>query len=493
MAKYQRNLALSLVRSRQPSPLGPINGITTAPSADNSTPTDTHAPPPPLPLTRDEIDSLRGGTTREGRRLEDWHPENLVAMWCTSLLAQDRDTGTAKAPRGGAAWTRGRERTLSVLRWVSAEATAEAAGGVTAGTVVPVLAHGPGGAVPFAGEMDSGHGCLRALSASLAAYAGRDQEAAEDEARESSSRRSGSTALHIDADAATAGGVAAAPGASGLPRRLLSLSGVELAALAALLDEALGLTGASGLQNAAQKQSSSAGAADMAAALFARPSAQAKPPPPPPPPTVVDSLGGVGTVTSMGDDCANVFLLARGLRARLIGGAVGSESDSTRGSGNVSSRRQPADSTRVASSVVLGMLLASSTTQTDVLEKLCPKDSGGGLGGAVAGAGGAAQGLTWGEARDLMIPLWVRDVKELQRVTTALAANTYRQDRDLMAVGDYQRGDILFVLYVEVAGLALYGECVVYVSSFLVFFLSIGRIAPCTSNGWINEAWTCQG
>lgn len=436
MAKYQRNLALSLVRSHRPGPLGPINGTTVAPPTDDSTPADTRAPPAPLPLSRDEIDSLRGDTAREGRRLEDWHPENLVAMWCTSLLAQGRGTGTAKLPRGGGvAWTRGRERTLSVLRWVLAEAATEAAGGVTAGTVVPVLAHRQGGVESFAGAMESGEGCLHALSASLATYASRDRESTDDGERGSSARRSGSTALHVEVDAVTAADVAADP-AAGVPRRLLSLSRLELGALAALLDEALGVTGAPGLQSTTQKTSSSAGATDTAASLFAKPSSQEKPSlqPPPPPPTSVNSLGGVSTVTSMGDDCANVFLLARGLRTRLIGNEMGGDGDSTRGSGDLSLARQAVEGTHVSSSAVLGMLLASGTTQTDVLEKLCPKDVGGGLGGALGGAGAAAQGLTWDEARDLMIPLWVRDVKELQRVTTALAANTYRQDRDLMAV-----------------------------------------------------------
>ncbi|CAN0573894.1 unnamed protein product, partial [Ectocarpus sp. 12 AP-2014] len=75
MAKYQRNLALALVRTR---------GVKALPAAASAA-TDTVAegepdpamartsssgpsrPPFPLPLLRDEIAGLRGGATRDGR------------------------------------------------------------------------------------------------------------------------------------------------------------------------------------------------------------------------------------------------------------------------------------------------------------------------------------------------------------------------------------------------------------------------------------------
>lgn len=436
MAKYQRNLALSLVRSRRLDPSASINGTANTSSPEDTDCAETHVPPPPLPLSRAEIDSLRGGTTREGRSLEDWHPENLVAMWCTSLLApqgsKDENTARTVQSERGAAWTAGRERMLSVLHWVCAEATAEAGGGVTAGTVVPVLAHGRDGQVSIAGAAnDAGGGDLGQLSATIAEHVRQGQEKKEE--KETSGQESSGmpwdfmTKTDNDANAAVT-----AVAAAGVPRRLLSLSHSELAALAALLDEALGLNATRGAGSAAGKSSSSSGgAADTAAALFSKPSSEEKPAvvaaPAPPVATT-----GYGTVTSMADDCANVFLLARGLCVRLAGDVNGSDGNDSRGSGDLnSSKPSPADST-IASSSVLGMLLASTTTQADVLEKLCPKDSGGGLGGALGG--GDAAGITWNDARALMVPLWLRDVKELQRVTTALAANTYRQDRDLMGV-----------------------------------------------------------
>lgn len=338
-------------------------------------------------------------------------------MWCTSLVTPGEDKS--------AAWRRGRERTLSILRWVSAEAAAEPCGGVIAGTVVPILAHRKSGNVESVEYSEGGDDVLRALSTILAEYV-RGSDIYEE--RRDGGRKGSGTVAPSDPNTATA----VAPRPLRLPRRLQILSPSELAAVAAILDEALGVDGALPPASA-QRPASAAGARDTAASLFARDSSQ-ETPAPKPSPIPVPPIGGfanIGLSTGPqveGDDCANVFLLARGLRARLVGSGTGIGSLDA--------------STSVASSAALAMLLSSTAIQTDVLEKLCPKDSAGGLGGAAAGAGDVTQGLglTWGEARALMIPLWVRDVKELQRVTTALAANTYRHDRNLMAVSSAGRG-----------------------------------------------------
>lgn len=436
MAKYQRNLALYLVRSRKSGPQQPAGTAASlkAPLPD-SAPAEASPPPPPLPLSRGELDGLRGGTTREGRQLEDWHPESLAAMWCTSLLVREDDISQREektATGRGNAWERGRERTLSVLRWVSTETASNCGGGVTAGTVVPTLVHKfASGAAET--TLATGNESLQALSSSLTTYLGNCW--AEDGARDSgSTRRSG--AIVVDSPVLSA---------SSIPRRLLSLTHAELSALAALLDEALGRDSASSfdlLPSASHKPSS--GALDTAASLFSRGTGEetrgSK--------TSVPAPGGFGnlgqktaavahptlfgntSVETAGDECANIFLLARGLRSRLVGGrynASGGGGDMVAASG---------EANRVASSAVLGMLLSSSATQAEVLEKVCPHASGLAGGGGFAASGDVAQGLglTWDVARALMLPLWIRDVKELQRVTSTLAANTYRQDKDLMAV-----------------------------------------------------------
>ncbi|CAN0408839.1 unnamed protein product, partial [Ectocarpus sp. 13 AM-2016] len=121
-------------------------------------------PPFPLPLLRDEIAGLRGGATRDGRHLEDWHPESLAALWCTSLVAGG---GGAKE---GRPWEKGRERTLAVLRWVSKDAEGSESG-VVAGTVVPLLAHGGGGGGGGGGdEASKSDDHLGRLKACLASY-----------------------------------------------------------------------------------------------------------------------------------------------------------------------------------------------------------------------------------------------------------------------------------------------------------------------------------
>lgn len=461
MAKYQRNLALSLVRSRYSEPLRSAAG-STKPKATEEAISDPAGLPArpltiPLPLSRSEIDGLRGGTTQEGRRLEDWHPESLAALWCTSLMVGERAT------RGG--WERGRERTLAVLRWVSKEADAEA-GGVVAGTVVPFLAHEGGGA---AGDnADDGDAVLRKLSACLAAYARHrvEEERNEkcEEAGGSSSKPSASAAsARFDPPAGTrhpgndSKGGATRPStrqvvdiasAAGVPRRLLRLSGAELSALAALLDEALGQ--GVHLPTASLAQSSSASsvpAGDTAAALFSF-SGEATAARPPPPKAPLSGFGDLmAAPVKQSDDCANVFLLARGLRARLVSGTG---ADAAGGSGE----------TGVASSAALGMLLSPSKTQKEVLKVLCPTGAGMGL------LGGAELGLTWGEARALLVPFWLRDVTQLQRVTEVVAANTFREDRDLMAVR------IVVVTTVPTIGLPVY-----YPAS--VFTPRYSRIIPC--------------
>lgn len=443
MAKYQRNLALSLVRTR--------SARYTDASEKGQTTLDisraAHAAGPsenvsaPLPLLRGEIDGLRGGTTREGRRLEDWHPESLVAMWCTSLMA-GRDGINSETRGGGAGWAKGRMRTLSVLRWV-AQDSEPTAGGVLAGTVVPFLEHGTlGGSSVGTGER--GLGRLRACFATYVSDRLEDEQFAEAKSAKESARGSSShdaspapsirrlphaSTRHFikgakrAATPATARDIADTAAAAGVPRRLLSLSGGELSALSALLDEALGQELDVSNPSVSRSVASNASAGDTAAALFS--SANQLPPSPSSPsqdsfkstvqmPSVPAPLIAVAPEMP---NSSSLFLLARGLRARLdaTGGAAGNRG----GAG------KKVD-TGIAVSAAVGMLFSPSSAQKDVLEILCPK-----VGGGPATAG---KGLTWGDAKAMMLPIWVRDVSELRRVTEALAANTFRQDRDLMAV-----------------------------------------------------------
>lgn len=470
MAKYQRNLALSLVRTRnaQLPPSQPTMG--TVPESETYSSENAAAaaaaavsalpPPPPLPLLRNEIAGLRGGTTREGRRLEDWHPESLVALWCTSLMVgRDAGKGSPRSVGGnsdgvdggggsggsGGGWERGRARILSILRWVSKDSEQEADGGVMAGTVVPFLAHGGGGGTTGAGAQGASEGSLGKLKACFASYfSGRlqDELGPEDERDGAnggdgyqSFKDSGPSVRRLphastrhflkggarNATPASARDVADTAAAAGVPLRLLNLSGAELSALSALLDEALGQD--IGPLAAHTSKSSMGGggggaaAGDNAAALFSSVKAPVNNPPSPSSP----DLGGFRKTLAeptvapavQSDECASVFLLARGLRARLgRGGGAGAGGKS--------------GETGMASSAALAMLLAPSGSQKDVLEMVCPRSGGVGV--------ATGTGLTWGDARAMLLPLWVRDVSELQRVAEVVAANTFLQDRDIMAV-----------------------------------------------------------
>eukprot|EP00752_Nemacystus_decipiens_P003935 g3603.t1 len=474
MAKYQRNLALSLVRTR-----GMKRHTTTAAAVDTAVaegegkteesdetadaaaaaaattaPSGSLSSPPP-PLLRDEIAGLRG-TTQEGRRLEDWHPESLVALWCTSLMAN------LEGSTGGPGWERGRERALSVLRWVSKDAEPES-GGVMAGTVVPFLATGGGGGdASRVAEGDLGK--LTACFASYLEYRLEDERAAGEGQEEvpaggshGSSSRSGhgsfsssppsgrrfphASTRHFVKNGPAAPGdrstpasarhVADTAASAGVPRRLLNLSGAELSALAALLDVVLGHDGSAATPSAAAPSARSAPAAaggDTAAALFSNPRSSAAAPGGSSPPLPGFRSGekmttptSVIATTNHMDDYASVFLLARGLRAHLVkkgaggGGSGGSGEDGEAG---------------IASSAALAMLLAPGDTQKEVLEILCPKSGGGGVGVGVTAQGA---GLTWGDASAMLLPLWVRDASELQRVAESVASTTFLQDRDLMA------------------------------------------------------------
>lgn len=447
MAKYQRNLALSLVRTQGAKLLPESSTLGTLPEASITAPAatilSTHPSPTAAPpLLRDEIDGLRGGTTREGRRLEDWHPESLVALWCTSLIA-DAGKRSDKGDDDGGGWARGRERTLAVLRWASKDAEPEA-GGVMAGTVVPFLAHGTSLGERASGKEGNG---LEKLKACFAAYASErmDDEAPDDD-EEAGGRRKYSSAPSVrrlphasvrhfvqnddgDATPSSARHIADTAAAAGVPRRLLNLSGAELSALSALLDEALGQNLPSASVSATEKPAAASG--DTAAALFSssRPlSSQSS------------SSSGLGELKGSGlpaappipaemttqytDDSANVFMLAHGLRTRL--GKGGKVAAVPGGASVVASATDGAIETGIASSAALGMLLSGTKTQNEVLEVLCPK--------VEAGFGGAAKGLTWTDAKALLLPFWVQDVSELQRVTEVVAANTFREDRNLMAV-----------------------------------------------------------
>lgn len=464
MAKYQRNLALSLVRTRnaQITPLKPTMGTvpeTETFSSEKAAATAATAaaaaasalpPPPPLPLLRDEIAGLRGGTTREGRRLEDWHPESLVALWCTSLML-GRDDGKG-SPRSvgsmndggssGGGWERGRERILSILRWVSKDSEQEAEGGVMAGTVVPFLAHAGGRTGASAeGAVEGSLGKLKAcftayLSDRLQVELGPEDEREGGGAGEgslSSSSLNGPSVRRLphastrhflkgaparDATPATARDVADTAAAAGVPLRLLNLSGAELSALSALLDEALGQEigpSASSFSQPAKSSTGGAAAGDTAAALFS----SSKPSPLNPPSPSSPDLEGFRKALDeptvapavQSNECASIFLLARGLRARLGRGGGGGVKGSEPG---------------MASSAALAMLLAPSSTQKDVLEIVCPRNGGVGV------AAGTA--MNWGDARAMHLPLWVRDVSELQRVAEVVASNTFLQDKDIMAV-----------------------------------------------------------
>lgn len=447
MAKYQRNLALSLVRSRRSKIPPALSTVGEADSNEEAADVNIDADPDvrsssvPLPLLRNELDGLRGGTTKEGRRLEDWHPESLVAMWCTSLEA-----GEHGGNRGGGKWAKGRERTLSVLRWVARDSGLDL-GGVMAGTVAPLLVIGGGMMVPTGvfgdgkgDEEDNVDGGLGKLQASLSSYMSNrlkeEEKIPESEGKPhgssgnmfSSSSSSGlqrpTKSPPRDTTPASARDVADIAAAVGIPRRLLSLSGAELFALYALLGEALGQdVGLSAVRTA--KSSSSTGtvsgaAKDTAAALFAPAGDRPITPPSPSSPSMGVCLKGNGNAKSLSpplavgtnesDDFASIFLFARGLRTRLC---------------SSNSRRAVALSPGIASSAALAMLLAPSSTQKDVLETLCPK-----AGGVGAGVGG----LSWNDARALMLPMWIRSVSDLQRVTELVADSTFRQDKDIMAV-----------------------------------------------------------
>lgn len=465
MAKYQRNLALSLVRTRnaQLPPTQPTMG--TVPESETYSSKNAAAaaaaaaeaavsalpPPPPLPLLRDEIAGLRGGTTREGRRLEDWHPESLVALWCTSLMVgRDAGKGSPLSIGGssdgggdGGGWERGRERILSILRWVSKDSEQEADGGVMAGTVVPFLAHGGSGGSTGVGAGGASEGSLGKLKECFASYLSdrlQDEQGPDDEGDgggegsqsfntngPSVRRLPHASTRHFlkgnaparDATPASARDVADTAAAAGVPLRLLNLSGAELSALSALLDEALGQDIGPVASRPAKSSTGGGGggasAGDTAAALFS--SAKAVPEDNPPSPSSPD-VGGFRknpaepTVAPpvQSDECASIFLLARGLRARLGKAGAGAKGAET----------------GMASSAALAMLLAPSSTQKDVLEMVCPRSGGVGV--------AAGTGLTWGDARAMLLPLWVRDVSELQRVAEVVAANTFLQDKDIMAV-----------------------------------------------------------
>ena len=467
MAKYQRNLALSLVRTRSmkrppttPAAMdtvteGKVEESDAAAAAATASSSSLSCPPP---LLRDEIAGLRG-TTQEGRRLEDWHPESLVALWCTSLMV-DLEGST-----GAPGWERGRERALSVLRWISKDAEPES-GGVMAGTVVPFLAHGGGDASRTA-EGDLGK--LKACFASYLEYRLEDERAAAGEGQEQVPTGSGhgsftsghgsfsssppsvrrlppaSTRHFVKGSPAGRGGstpasarhVADTAAAAGVPRRLLNLSGAELSSLSALLDVVLGHDGntASASTAPAARSAGAAAAGDTAAALFSnpRPSAAAAAAAPggssPPLPgfrggdKMMAPTSVIATTNHM-DDYASVFLLAQGLRTRLVKKGAGGE-----GSGGGTKD----DEAGIASSAALAMLLAPGDTQKEVLEILCPK-SGGGV--AAATGAGAGAGLAWGDASAMLLPLWVRDASELQRVAESVASTTFLQDRDLMAVSE---------------------------------------------------------
>lgn len=461
MAKYQRNLALSLVRIRSKQrPPATAAGMDTVAEGRAEEPDETRGAAAaaassnsslsssPPPLLRGEIAGLRG-TTQEGRRLEDWHPESLVALWCTSLMV---DHGGSRGP----GWERGRERSLSVLHWISRDAGPES-GGVMAGTVVPFLAHGGGGGGDSP-RAPSAEGDLRKLKACFASYLEyrlEDEQAAAAEGQEqvpsghgyghggftssfhpSVRRLPHASTRHFVKSGGTAGRattpasarhVADTAAAAGVPRRLLSLSGAELSALSALLDVVLGHDGNSSNPSVtplSAARSTGAAAGDTAAALFAKPRPPAAAAGGPSPPLPGFGSGrkvmptAVIAATSDMDDYASVFLLAQGLRARLVERGAGG------GGGTGGSTK--AGEAGIAPSAALAMLLAPNGTQKEVLEILCPK-SGGGV--AAPGAG-----LAWGDASAMLLPLWVRDASELQRVAESVASATFLQDRDLMAV-----------------------------------------------------------
>lgn len=436
MAKYQRNLALSLVRTRaiKRLPTAATTGMGTVTEgtvkgANAAVNASTHPLTSPLPLLRDEIAGLKGAT-QEGRRLEDWHPESLVSLWCTSLMLR-------REGREGPGWERGRERTLSVLRWVSEDAGPES-GGVMAGTVVPFLAYGSD-ALDTSKAVGGDLGRLKACFASYLKYRLEDEEApagAQESVPTGNSHGRYSSAPSVrrmplastrhfvkkptsrEHTPASARHIADTAAAAGVPRRLLNLSGAELAALSALLDVALGHDNTPTPSVAPSVQSTGAAARDTAAALFSR-----IPPPPPSSSSLAPKFRSgesmptavIPTTNHLGD-CANVFLLALGLRTRLGKSGAGSHE----GSGNKKVELG------IAPSAALAMLLAPDSSQKEVLETLCPKSGDGVL--------APGTGLTWGDASAMLLPLWVRNASELQRVTESVASATFLQDRDLMAV-----------------------------------------------------------
>ncbi|CAN0377751.1 unnamed protein product, partial [Laminaria digitata] len=70
----------------------------------------------------------------------------------------------------GGGWEKGRERILSILRWVSKDSEQESDGGVMAGTVVPFLAHCGSGGSTGAGAEGVQEGSLGKLKACFASY-----------------------------------------------------------------------------------------------------------------------------------------------------------------------------------------------------------------------------------------------------------------------------------------------------------------------------------
>ncbi|CAN0377783.1 unnamed protein product, partial [Laminaria digitata] len=174
-----------------------------------------------------------------------------------------------------------------------------------------------------------------------------------------------------DATPASARDVADTAAAAGVPLRLLNLSGAELSALSALLDEALGQDiglSASSFARPAKTSNGGGGSAagDTAAALF---SSSAKTPADNPPSPSSPDVGGFRKTPAeptvapavQSDECASIFLLARGLCARLgRGGGAGAKGVET----------------GMASSAALAMLLAPNSAQKDVLEIICPKSGG---------------------------------------------------------------------------------------------------------------------
>ncbi|CAM9680211.1 unnamed protein product, partial [Choristocarpus tenellus] len=466
-------MALSLVRSRrQPLPVVQSGGgASAAHGGGGSGVSGDPVPkmPAELPLSRMEMSRLRGGTSQEERGLEDWHPESLLVLWCSSLLESSNKRGPpgrgselelANGVGGEEAWERGRGMVLSVLRWVCLGEQGKEPG-VTAGTIVPFLAREAAAAVVAEGVKEGmgrdggaerGIDVLTVLRSNLETHLIAMSAAA----GESGTAKGGSN-VHQDGGlsglgvkpplgtakiSSSLGGVSSCKGGGsingmGVPSRLLGLSQQELLALKALLDEALADSNKASTSSSAANVNGSAvtsvGTTDSVDSMAS--SAR------------VSSFTGKVPGAEVGrgrdrsalgmdssvrwDSCVRIFLLARGLRERLIAKnkvkAEGGGVESVNGAG-LSWSGVEAD--KVASSAALAMLLSSSDMQRSVLEEVCPLTRVGV--GAEAGGRGSG-GLTWDEARALLLPVWVKDIGELRRVTEVAAANTFRQDKDLMS------------------------------------------------------------